>query len=662
MWSGVFHHRYKEFELDDEDLGDSSSSDSDWDDEDGDERGSQGSAPRNRESRASRRSMRMVSLEVGGRRRSLRELPAEAAKEARRRSVSMRRLSQRSGREAGPAGSPRSVRAEKRAQRRSQRTMNGSKESSASRDSPPREAPADANGSDPRNNSGDEKSSQTSSGGSSDTPPGQGGRSQSQPPPSAGRVADPDDVPPISMPNQPVEREMHPEVLVRWGVVAGKLCHTNVMDFTALTDKVRQQHKYRSHTGKPGTMFASVRERARVVVRRAWELAKRVAKENKDRFDSQWVEEDLLVHLFSTEYVDMLALFANTARKILSVQPSLVEAQVPCRIFGDLHGQFRDLLLLFRAFGSPDERHAPSFVFNGDFVDRGSHQLEVIGLLLALKVLLPEKVWLVRGNHEDRLMNFRYGFADECKSRLGSEFGPKVFEMIHKAFDQLPLACLVGQSVLVVHGGIGDGHWRLNDIYTITRPLNENHLANPANYWVHNLLWSDPIEDDDERDQGVFGVHESPRGERAAQFGWDVTKTFCARNGLSLIVRSHQSKQDSLGIDIMHENLLMRVFSARDYEGHGNDGAVLLITPEETANGGSLLTVKAQILRSTTKALQEEAQRKLEDQNMAALAPGAQRTSSKTSPPESRQASKNSDGTGRESRRKREKGRPAPTA
>lgn len=223
-------------------------------------------------------------------------------------------------------------------------------------------------------------------------------------------------------------------------------------------------------------------------------------------------------------------------------------------------------------------------------------------------------------------MNAKYGFADECKNKLGSEFGPKVFEMIHKAFDHLPLACLVGQHILVVHGGIGDGAWRLNDIFTINRPLNDNHLAMPENYWIHNMLWSDPIEDDDDRDQGVFGVHESPRGERAAQFGWDVTKTFCARNGLSLIVRSHQSKQNSLGIDIMHENLLVRVFSARDYEGHGNDGAVLMVTQEETQRGPPLLTVKAQILRSTTKALQEEAQRKLEDETL--LNPVSARTQS----------------------------------
>jgi len=381
--------------------------------------------------------------------------------------------------------------------------------------------------------------------------------------------------------------------------------HSKVLDFTSVADTMTHKKRfYASSDVKRGMMVTSVRDRARVVVERAWKLAKKVAKEPKDRFDADWHDGDLLVHLFSTEFVDTLALFANMSRKVFLAQPSLVEVTAPCRVFGDIHGQFRDLLLLFFAFGSPDQKDAPAFVFNGDFVDRGNHQLEVIGLLLALKVLLPEKVYLVRGNHEERNMNQKYGFADECRDRLGAEFGTKVFDLMTNAFDTLPLACLIEKKVLVVHGGIGDGAWRLHDIRDIHRPLCGDELAAPHNYWINNILWSDPIEDDDDHQRGNFGVHESPRGGKATQFGWDVTKTFCAKNGLSLIIRSHQSKQNSLGFDIMHENLLIRVFSARDYEGHGNDGAVLLISQppqKQSGQASGLLSVRPQVLRSTTK-------------------------------------------------------------
>lgn len=399
------------------------------------------------------------------------------------------------------------------------------------------------------------------------------------------------------------------EACTHWGVLVGKLMHMRALDFTGLVDKASHhvhKKKFQASSDAKGTILNSVRDRARVVARQAWELAKRISKEPKDRFDWEWQEKDLLVQLFSTEYFDTLALFANTARKILAVQPSLVTVSLPCRIFGDIHGQFRDLLLLFKAFGGPDERNAPMFVFNGDFVDRGSHQLEVIGLLLALKVLLPEKVWLIRGNHEDRTMNKRYGFGDECTDRMGSNLGPKIFELMQRTFDMLPVACLIADRVLVVHGGIGDGTWKVGDVRKIKRPLNGDALNEQ---WIADLLWSDPIEDDDQRMEDVFGVHPSPRGSATSRFGWNVSKMFCARNGVSLIVRSHQSKGGSPGFDIMHESLLMRVFSARDYENHGNDGAVLLLQSSEREDGVNVITVRPQVLQSTTKAREQEKSR-----------------------------------------------------
>jgi len=391
------------------------------------------------------------------------------------------------------------------------------------------------------------------------------------------------------------------EAFTNWSTIVGKLLNMKMLDFTSLIDKAGHhvhKQKFLASSAAKGTILNSVRERARVVARRAWDISKRIVKEESDHFDSEWSEPDLLVQLFSTEYFDTLALFANTARKILSVQPSLVTVPLPCRIFGDIHGQFRDLLLLFHAFGGPDERQAPMFVFNGDFVDRGDHQLEVIGLLLALKVLLPERVWLIRGNHEDRHMNKKYGFMEECHRRLGSKLGPKIFDIIQNTFDMLPVACLIADRVLVVHGGIGDGAWKVGDIRKIKRPLMGEALGEQ---WVSDLLWSDPIEDDDQKVEDVFGVHDSPRGGSTARFGWNVSKSFCARNGLSLIVRSHQSKRGSPGFDIMHESLLMRVFSARDYEGHGNDGAVLLLQ-SVNHDGKDVLMVRPQVVRSTNKA------------------------------------------------------------
>lgn len=247
-------------------------------------------------------------------------------------------------------------------------------------------------------------------------------------------------------------------------------------------------------------------------------------------------------------------------------------------------------------------------IFNGDFVDRGDHQVEVIGVLLALKVALPDRVWLVRGNHEDKTMNDRYGFREACTVGLGQEFGGKIFKQMQDAFNQMPLACLVSETILVLHGGIGDGCWRLQDLARIQRPLLIDTLTTPALRWVYNILWSDPIEDSDKSTSKVFGAHPSPRGEDSTRFAWNVTKVFCARNGIGLVVRSHQSKQDSIGFEMMHEKMLARVFSARDYEGHGNDGAVLMIRLEDVEEESvpqcakQILSVRPQVVRSVTKS------------------------------------------------------------
>jgi len=339
------------------------------------------------------------------------------------------------------------------------------------------------------------------------------------------------------------------------------------------------------------------------VPKRVRALTKEVSKETRDVLDEDWSgpangPSSLMKYLFGSDFTDTIMILAMGACRVFAGQPMLVEVGLPCKVFGDIHGQLRDLLILFSAFGFPGgDAHGTAFVFNGDFVDRGRHQLEVLGILLALKIVLPNFVWLVRGNHEDRLMNQKYGFRKECDRILGKSYGLKAFQLIHKAFDQLPLACLIAGRILVVHGGIGDGKWSLNDVLFVQRPLGEE-LYERSNSWIFNILWSDPLdEDDDSAEDRTFGVHKSDRSCDTVKFGVDVTKTFCARNGLCCVIRSHQCKAGSSGFDMLHEDMLLRVFSARDYEGIDNDGAVVSI--EGSPEGE--VTMRAQVLRSLTR-------------------------------------------------------------
>ncbi|CAN7944019.1 unnamed protein product, partial [Ixodes pacificus] len=97
----------------------------------------------------------------------------------------------------------------------------------------------------------------------------------------------------------------------------------------------------------------------------------------------------------------------------------LVDIEVPSdskfTVCGDIHGQFFDLMNIFELNGLPSESNP--YLFNGDFVDRGSFSVECIFTLLGFKLLYPQHFYMSRGNHESQTMNQMYGFEGEVKAK-----------------------------------------------------------------------------------------------------------------------------------------------------------------------------------------------------------------------------------------------------
>eukprot|EP00820_Chromera_velia_P016769 Cvel_26242.t1-p1 / transcript=Cvel_26242.t1 / gene=Cvel_26242 / organism=Chromera_velia_CCMP2878 / gene_product=Serine/threonine-protein phosphatase BSL1, putative / transcript_product=Serine/threonine-protein phosphatase BSL1, putative / location=Cvel_scaffold3095:295-15614(-) / protein_length=1417 / sequence_SO=supercontig / SO=protein_coding / is_pseudo=false len=258
-------------------------------------------------------------------------------------------------------------------------------------------------------------------------------------------------------------------------------------------------------------------------------------------------------------------------------EDTLVDVLLPCRVYGDVHGQLPDLLALFETFSWPDKRRGDilsmNYVFLGDFVDRGTFSLEVVALMFSLKLLYPRKVFLLRGNHEDRAMNANYGFKAECQSKLGANEGESVWQRVNDVFEFLPLAALVEDSVLCVHGGIGSSVQSLADLQGIPKPISViseiKEDTTMQQRIVLDCLWSDPTEND-----SVTGTHPSPRGQNTCRFGPDRVGAFCEKNNLQLIIRAHECVAS--GFEYFAGGKLLTVFSATNYcNQYGNDGAMV---------------------------------------------------------------------------------------
>jgi len=253
-------------------------------------------------------------------------------------------------------------------------------------------------------------------------------------------------------------------------------------------------------------------------------------------------------------------------RKIMLETPSLVDITIPqnsnLTVCGDVHGQYYDFINIFKINGVPSETNM--YLFNGDFVDRGSFSLEVILTLFAYKWLYPESLYLTRGNHETDDMNKVYGFEGEVKAKFSEE----MFELFSETFSTLPLAHLINQKILVVHGGLfSRDDVTLDDIRNIER-FGKKQLDHGS--LMCELLWSDP--------QIQPGRGPSKRGV-GIQFGPDVTENFLKRNNLELLIRSHEVKEN--GYVIEHNGKCITVFSAPNYcDTIGNKGAIINITSD----------------------------------------------------------------------------------
>jgi serine/threonine-protein phosphatase PP1 catalytic subunit len=241
-----------------------------------------------------------------------------------------------------------------------------------------------------------------------------------------------------------------------------------------------------------------------------------------------------------------LTLLCNLVQPILLAQPVLLEIKPPVVICGDTHGQYPDLLRIFEAGGYLPENQ---YLFLGDYVDRGKQSIETVALLFFYKIQFPERIHLLRGNHECSYINRLYGFYNE----VVEEHSVTLYRRFTQVFNCLPIVAIVDGKIFCVHGGLSPELQTLEDIQNLERPVEI-----PEKGLLCDLVWADP--DPDLADD--WGPNE--RGTSVA-FGVEVVSEFCERFGFDLVCRAHQAVMDGFEFPFRGDQKIVTIFSAPNY-------------------------------------------------------------------------------------------------
>lgn len=263
-------------------------------------------------------------------------------------------------------------------------------------------------------------------------------------------------------------------------------------------------------------------------------------------------KKQLLLPTFPSHFINEL--IANVT-EIFKSEQTLLEITPQVIVCGDLHGHLLDLLRVLKTYGSPEARQ---YLFLGDIVDRGEFSIECIVLIYIMKCIWPKTVWIIRGNHEFAYLCGQCGFFSQLTEVYGDM---NIFRAFLKSFSYLPLAAMIGQTTLCVHGGLSPSLYSLAQIKNIQRPLDDFGDDDV----IDGLLWSDPNND-------LREYTDSPRGT-GFFFGASAADEFLKANKLKYVVRGHECVPDGY---FTHFGSIITVFGASNYCGMVNNYSAVL--------------------------------------------------------------------------------------
>jgi serine/threonine-protein phosphatase PP1 catalytic subunit len=208
---------------------------------------------------------------------------------------------------------------------------------------------------------------------------------------------------------------------------------------------------------------------------------------------------------------------------------------------GDLHGELQRILSVQQYMQKYNNCY---FIFLGDYADRGPEQIETFNLAMALTLAYPQRVLMLRGNHESDEIAARYGFYNAVARKYSTD----VFKYYSRVFEVLPIAAYHKNMVFACHGGVPEDATSIEEIQALNR-----RNPNFPNDIIFQMVWNDPRE-------GMFRFRPNTRSTRARYYGQEAFDTFMKNIDAQVMFRGHEVVPD--GYYTFFQERLISVFSA----------------------------------------------------------------------------------------------------
>ena len=282
---------------------------------------------------------------------------------------------------------------------------------------------------------------------------------------------------------------------------------------------------------------------------------------NSDPNELAKIGNEVPIPTFSEKTVKLI--FSQMLKLLLVDPKPVVHISSPCYVVGDIHGNLHDLI---RIFSHSSEYYNEKYVFLGDYVDRGSYSLEILILLFTFKLQYPNNIILLRGNHEFPQVNSLYGFKKEMNDLFGND---DLYNEANELFSYFPLAAVIDNQTICLHGGIGPNIRSIHDIENIIIPT-----ISLDNQKINEIVWSDPS-------VSTKSFRESERGQ-GYYFGLHPAYSFLKKSRMNAMIRAHQCVANGLE-DPFGNCICMTVFSSSNYGKCRNSAGFLYITKENVS-------------------------------------------------------------------------------